>query len=168
MAATDLEQDARDIIEFFILLAEQDAALLGDFLTSAGLEPGTSLPQTTLMKLGVFCRLALWEEVGLTACANHELPSSHAVFEDALAELEGKSPEFDVIALCERVHTFAIQRLVWPQTSGPPAFTLDDRADASDVLDCVAELLWTYRHLADGGASVPPKPLLHDEATKRD
>jgi hypothetical protein len=163
MAATDL--DARDILEFFVGLAEQDAVLVADYLLSAGIEPGTALPKNVLLKLGVYCRLAFWEDVGLTAGANEELPSARAVFVDALAELEGDSPQLDAVVLCRRTHMFALRRLTWPQTSGASTFTLDDRADSSELLDGVAELLWHYRHLADGHVSVPPTTV-QDEAAK--
>jgi hypothetical protein len=150
MKHADLELDVHDSIEFFVALAHQDAALVAEFLNSTGVEPGSSLPRNAVLKLGVYCRLQFWEDIGLTADAAVELPSAHAVFADLVAELEGESPQFETAALCRQVHMFAMQRLTWPQ-SGAPAFTLDDRAHSSDVLDCVAELLWNHRHLAEAG-----------------
>ncbi len=153
MAMSDLELDGFEIARFFVFLADQDADLVIGFLRSAGVEPGCTLPETALMKLAVFCRLALWEEDGVTTGANDQLPSAHSVFMDTMDELEGKSPQFDVGALLQRVHMFALHRLTWPQTSGASAFVLDDEAQSTDVLDSMAELLWRYRHLAETGNS---------------
>jgi hypothetical protein len=155
MDTTDLEQDACDLVEFFVALAQQDAALVADFLRSAGIEPGAPLPQNALLKLGIYCRLRLWEEIGLTTGGAVELPAAHTVFADILAELTGEPPQFETVVLGRQVHMFALQRLTWPQ-SGAPTFMLDDRADASDLLDFVAELLWNYRHLAEAGSSSAP------------
>jgi hypothetical protein len=157
MAPNDLERDARDIIEFFVALAEQDAALVADCLRSAGIEPGAPIPPDVLLKLAAYCRLALWEDVGLTHGSKEELPSAHSVFEDALAQLEGQPPEFETVALCQRVHMFALQRLTWPQTSGAPTFILEDQTESSDLLDCVAEVLWRFRRLADFQTSPRPR-----------
>ena len=148
MPTTDLERDALDIIEFFVALADQDAVLVSHLLTAAGLEPGTGLPRDPLLKLALYCRLALWEHAGLVT-PDDELPSADSVFRDALAELEGRRPHFDIVALGHQVHFYALGRLTWPQISGAPSFLLDDQADSTDVLDGIAELLWTYRHLAE-------------------
>jgi hypothetical protein len=81
MDRSDLERDARDVIEFYIALAWQDAELVAQFLKSAGIEPGTSVPQNAFRKLGLYCRLKLWEEVGLTARDAVELPGgSHGLY----------------------------------------------------------------------------------------
>jgi hypothetical protein len=151
MSLTDLERDAHDVIEFFVALADQDATLVADFLLSAGIEPGTALPKNALVKLGVFCRLRLWENIGLTT---GELPAADTVFSDIIAELSGEPPRFDIMALSRQVHTFAERRMTWPQ-SGAATFILDDRADSSQFLDGVAELLWNFRHLADGESACP-------------
>jgi hypothetical protein len=153
MSTADLELDACEIVEFFVRLAEQDAALVAELLSSARLEPGTGLPPEPLFKLAVYCRLALWEEAGFIS-PDDDLPSAQSVFMDAVDELEGKSARLELLPLCQRVHWFALQRLTWPQTSSSPAFLLDDQTKTSDVLDSVAELLWNYRHLA-GPAAAP-------------
>jgi hypothetical protein len=166
MYTPDLEQDACDRLEFFVALAQQDGALVADFLRAAGIEPGTGLPKNALLRLGIYCRLRLWEEMGLTTGGAVELPAAHTVFADIVAELTGEPPHFETVALCRQVHTFALQRLTWPQ-SGAPTFILDDRADSSDMLDCIAELLWNYRHLAEAArSSVPASPManLEDES----
>jgi hypothetical protein len=155
MNDTDLERDACDVIEFFIALARQDADLVAEFLKSAGVGPGDPLPQNALLKLGLYRRLSLWEEIGLTSGCSVELPTAHAVFADLVAELEGEPPRFEIMALSRQIHSFAQQRLTWPQ-SGAATFFLDDRGSQANTLDCVAELLWTFRHLADAGSSSPP------------
>jgi hypothetical protein len=153
MPTSDLELDACEIVEFFLRLAEQDAALVAEMLSAAGLEPGTGLPTDTLFKLAVYCRLALWEEAGLVG-ADDDLPSAASVFMDAVDELEGKSSRLELLPLCRRVHWFALRRLTWPQTSNSSTFLFDDQANTSDALDSVAELLWNFRHLA-GPAAAP-------------
>ncbi len=169
MPTTDLERDALDIIEFFVALADQDAVLVRHLLTAAGLEPGTGLPPDALFKLAIYCRIALWEHAGLVT-PDDELPSADSVFLDALAELEGRRPRFDIAALGHRVHFYALERLTWPQTSGAPSFVLDDQAEPTNVLDCVVELLWNYRHLAEPttSASEPTQQPRETSATKRE
>jgi hypothetical protein len=156
MDGSDLEQDACDIIEFFLALAEQDAELVAGFLKSAGVEPGTSFPRTALFKLGLCCRLAYWEEIGMTSDIDDDLPSSREVFADVIAQLSGETTQFELLQLSQRVHCFALRRLTWPQTSGAPTFVLDDKSNPSDFLDSVAELLWDYRHLVSSAANSLP------------
>jgi hypothetical protein len=151
MNTADVELDVRDHIEFTIALAWQDAALVAEFLNSAGIEPGTPLPKNALIKLAMYCRLRLWEQIGLTSGGSGQLPAAHAVFADIIRELEGESSRFEINTLSRQIHSFAEQRLTWPQSGA--TFTLDDQADSSEVLDCVAEFLWNYRHLADAGTS---------------
>jgi hypothetical protein len=68
------------------------------------------------------------------------------------------------MALSQQVHTFALQRLTWPQ-SGAATFVIDDRGDKSDMQDFVAELLWKFRHLAEAeGSSSPTSKLSNLEA----
>jgi hypothetical protein len=152
MDGSDLEHDACDIIEFFLALAEQDAELVACFLKSAGVEPGTSFPEAALFKLGLWCRLAYWEQIGLTSDVDDDLPSSRDVFADIIAQLSGKTTQFELLQLGQRVHGFALRRLTWPQTSGAPTFVLDDQSNPSRIFDSVAEFLWNHRHLA---ASAP-------------
>jgi hypothetical protein len=157
--ATDVERDAQNVIEFFIALAWQDAALVADFLKSAGIAPGTSFPKNALIKLALFCRLRLWEDIGLTSSGAGELPTAHTVFADILAELSGDPPRFETMTLSRQVHTFAEGHFTWPQ-SGAATFRLEDRTDSSDMLDCVAELLYSFRHLAESrGSSSPAGPM---------
>ncbi|HET6328314.1 MAG TPA: hypothetical protein VFG04_26770 [Planctomycetaceae bacterium] len=156
MDGSDLEYDVCHIIEFFLALAEQDAELVAAFLKSAGFEPGTSFPQATLLKLGLWCRLAYWEEIGLTSGSDDDLPSSRAVFADIIAQLSGETTRFELLQLGQRVHSFALRRLTWPQTSGTPTFVLDDRSNPSDFFDSVAEFLWNHRHLAASAVNSLP------------
>jgi hypothetical protein len=159
----DDEQDAVEILTFYIGLADQDAKLVSAFLRSAGFEPGTSFPPDALVKLGVYCRLDYWEAIGVAGTDEDDLPSSHEVFEDVIGQMSGETPRFQTLELCRRVHLFALRRLIWPQTSGAPSFVLEDRSDPSEFLDEIAELLWDHRHLA-APAALCDEPV---EATTR-
>jgi len=141
----DDEHDAREIIEFFVTLAEQDADLIGAFLKSAGFEPGTAFPRDALLKLTLVCRLAHWEAIGVADLVEDGLPSSREVFDDAIAQLSGEMPRFDMLKLCQRVHQFALRHLSWPQISGAGTFVLQDQSDPSEFLDLVAEFLYEFR-----------------------
>jgi hypothetical protein len=168
MNATDLERDVFELILFKVAIANQDGDRVAEFLSFAGIEPGTSLPRNTLIKLSIYRRLRLWEEIGLTSGSAVELPTAHAVFADIVGELEGEPPRFEIGALWRRVDTFAFERLTWPQ-SGAPTFMLDDRSDSSDTLECIAELLWNYRHLAEAGSSsvlASPTANVEDESAE--
>jgi hypothetical protein len=154
MNAADVELDVRDHIGFTIALAWQDADLVAEFLKSAGIEPGTPLPKDALVKLAMYCRLRLWEEIGVTPGGAAQVPAARAVFADIIRELEGKPPRIQIDTLSRQIHNFAKQRLTWPQSGA--TFTLDDQADSSDLLDRITVLLWNSRHLAEvGGSSAP-------------
>jgi hypothetical protein len=156
MRTRDDEQDAVEILSFFIGLADQDATLVSVFLQSAGIEPGTSFPRDALIKLGIHCRLGYWAAIGIAGSDKDDLPSAHEVFEDALREILGETPRFPTVELCRRVHLFALRRLTWPQTSGTPSFMLQDQSDPSAFLDSIAEFLWDHRDLGTPEANSRP------------
>jgi hypothetical protein len=148
MHAQDVEQDAREILEFFVSLAHEDADRVAAFLQSAGFEPGTEIPVSVLIKLAVWCRLCRWETSGLTAQLAHQLPKSEEVFNDVLEELSGGERRWIANDLSLRVQRFQMDHLTWPQTSGARSFVLEDQSDPSEFLDSIAEFLWHHRDLA--------------------
>jgi hypothetical protein len=165
MHAQDVEQDAHEILEFFVSLAHEDADHVAAFLRSAGFEPGTEFPVPVLVKLAVWCRLCRWEGSGLTAQVEHQLPQSAEVFADILGELSGKECRWVGNDLCLRVQRFQMERLTWPQTSGS-TFLINDASAPDDFFDSMAELLWELRDLvsfpdasSDADHSIaPPTP----------
>jgi hypothetical protein len=146
MHTPDSEEDAREILEFFVALAHEDADRVGAFLKSAGFEPGTEFPATVLVKLAVWCRLCRWEASGLTAQAERQLPSSDEVFVDILEETSGRESRWVANDLSLRVMRFQMERLTWPQTSGS-TFLINDASAPDDFFDSMAELLWELRDL---------------------
>jgi hypothetical protein len=143
----DETQDAAEIVEFFLRLADQDADLVAAFLQSTGFEPGGSFPQDALLKLSAYCRLCHWEAIGIADAPGAEnLPTAQEVFADIVGHLSGAVPRFKAGELCKGVHMFALRQLTWPQTSGQPNFVVQDTSGPAEFLDLVAELLWEFRN----------------------
>lgn len=154
MHAQDVEQDAREILEFFVSLAHEDADRVAAFLQTAGFEPGTEFPVSVLVKLAVWCRLCRWEVSGLIAQVEHQLPKSEEVFADILEELSGRECRWVANDLCLRIQRFQMERLTWPQTSGS-TFIINDASAPDDFFDSMAELLWELRDLVSSPEALP-------------
>jgi hypothetical protein len=148
-------------LEAVIRYAEQDADRVAAFLKMQGIKPSrpskkqpapsddvpTGPAANMLLNLAAALRLRIWELAGIAALLPADLPTSADALRAAGA------------AVAERVGTNQIPMAVFKawhlhvsresQTTIGADVVLPARIDKDELLECLADLLYSHRHLMD-------------------
>jgi hypothetical protein len=160
---SDQRKDVEALLIPFIREAHCQAEAVVVFLKAMGLSPSpegrpknpVSFAPDLLWKIAAFMRLYQWEKIGLYQFLPANLPSSREVFKDIL---EGGSqnggPRFSGEELAKTVMWVYLTQLAWDRWPGMAAEVAIAQAVSPDqALDLVAQFLWQFRNLSQGGSS---------------
>ena len=154
-------QRAEQIIQGFAFNGAFHAALVGQFLEASGLIPSreargrkpVAVPAGFLFELAGVLRLAYWEKLGLKDHLPSQLPSAAEALDDLLGRWSGNMPHpvrASAPILDQVLHTW-FARFAWSGLEELEADVVLDDADEEELLEALADFLWTHRHAGQTG-----------------
>jgi hypothetical protein len=131
--------------------AEREADLTAAFLRATGLyqsEP-PKLPAAFLLELGAMLELGFWEREGLRRHLDVDLPTCREAAEQLAARCRKGPKEFDdpdAAPLSLQVLRVWTEHFAWDGPELLDAEVVLGDANEDDLIDILAEFVWTNRH----------------------
>lgn len=135
----------------------RNASLQADLVVAALMATGLysspseiRLPCGFLLEFGAVLQLGFWERKGLLEHLGPDLPSYNDAVADLAARAQKGPEEFDNIkgnSFSSRITRIAVERLAWDANSVVDADVVVIAPTDEEVIDRLAEFLWSHRHL---------------------
>jgi hypothetical protein len=156
-APTPIDHFPPELVQAVAHEATLDADWVGIFLNTLGLAPDRTgrewkpmhLPASLLLGLGAALRLFRWEQNGVLASLQPDLPPARQMI-CQLFQLAAKpqQAELDVVvrALTSRVFTLWLERLAWSGQEFWDADLVLGDAEEDELVEVLADFLWAHRN----------------------